>query len=159
MSRLEDHVDSLPSWKKTFYGKYRTDLVTRISEILEEKGWSQSDLADALGCTDANVSKLLSGSANITLKTVSKLEAALEEDVMHIAWSPNSDHESDMLPKHWASPIDDKNLESHVEAHEWNSHGEEKSVKILPGEKGWSATTVSMGQLDKMQIGREVSLS
>ena len=97
MSRLEDYVDNLPEWKKIYHGKYRTELVTRISEILEEKDWNQSDLADELDCSDAYVSKLLSGNANITLKTVSKLEAALNEDVMHIAWSIGSKYEEDFF--------------------------------------------------------------
>ena len=152
MSRLEEYVQSMPKWKQIFHGKYRTELVTRVSEILEEKGWSQSDLANVLECSDAYVSKLLSGNANVTLKTVSKLEAALGEDVMHIAWSLNSEHESDVLPKVWKIPISNQELEDH----EW-SYSEGDQIGIHHGKKGSSVSTVSTDQLGEMNVSRENS--
>ena len=153
MSRLEEYVQSMPKWKQIFHGKYRTELVTRVSEILEEKGWSQSDLANVLECSDAYVSKLLSGNANVTLKTVSKLEAALGEDVMHIAWSLTSKHESNVVPKLWEVPVSDEELEEH----EW-SYSEEDHFEIHSGEKGSGVSTVSIGQLGEIDISRGNSL-
>lgn len=152
MSRLEEYVQSLPKWKQIFHGKYRTELVTRVSEVLKEKGWSQSDLADVLECSDAYVSKLLSGNANVTLKTVSKLESALGEDIMHIAWSFTSDHESDVLPKVWEVPVSDEDLEEH----EWSQSEEE--VEVHHGQKGSGVSTVSIDQIGEISLSRENSL-
>lgn len=50
--------------------------------VLQEKGWSQKDLAEALGKSTAEVSKWLSGSHNLTLRSIAKMEAALAADII-----------------------------------------------------------------------------
>lgn len=54
----------------------------QITTILKEKGWSQKELAGRLGKTESEVSKLLSGLHNLTLKSISKFEAELGEDII-----------------------------------------------------------------------------
>lgn len=56
----------------------------RIGEILKRKGWSQADLAKAMGKQEAEISKWLSGSHNFTIATIAKIEAALEEDIISV---------------------------------------------------------------------------
>jgi len=49
----------------------------QISSILKEKGWTQKQLAQRLGKNESEVSKLLSGFHNLTLKSIARLEAVL----------------------------------------------------------------------------------
>jgi ribosome-binding protein aMBF1 (putative translation factor) len=55
-----------------------------IAEILESKGLMQKDLAEMLDKSEAEVSKWLSGTHNLTLRTISKIEAVLGESIMEI---------------------------------------------------------------------------
>ncbi len=54
----------------------------RIKFLLEKKGLMQKDLADLLGKKESEISKWLSGSHNFTLRTISNIEAALDEEVL-----------------------------------------------------------------------------
>lgn len=54
----------------------------QISLILKEKGWTQKQLAHKLGKNESEVSKLLSGLHNLTLKSIAKLEAELGSDII-----------------------------------------------------------------------------
>lgn len=58
------------------------DISQQVFALLEEKGWKQSDLAEALGKTNAEVSKWLSGMHNLTLRSIAKMEAALGADII-----------------------------------------------------------------------------
>ncbi len=61
------------------------DISEQVMEHLEKKGWTQKDLASKLGKSEAEVSKWLSGIHNLTLKSISKMEAVLGE---HIIMTP-----------------------------------------------------------------------
>jgi transcriptional regulator with XRE-family HTH domain len=58
------------------------EISDQISDLLKEKGWSQKDLAQRLGKSESEVSKLLSGLHNLTLRSLAKIEAVLESDVI-----------------------------------------------------------------------------
>ena len=58
------------------------DISQQVYKWLDEKGWTQKDLASKLGKREAEVSKWLSGTHNLTLRSIAKLEAALGEDVI-----------------------------------------------------------------------------
>ena len=47
----------------------------QVEAMRKEKGWSQKELAQKLGKTESEVSRLLSGLHNLTLKSIAKLEA------------------------------------------------------------------------------------
>lgn len=158
MSRLQKHVESLPEWKQIYHGKYRTELVTRVSQILEEKGWTQSDLADALDCSDAYVSKLLSGNANLTFKTVSKLEAALGEDVLRVTWSLKSEY-GELF--HWISSAHAPFKEVIEEEFEdsggvWKkiAKSRDRGFVVRFGELGTGKHEVDTDQFEEMEITR-----
>jgi transcriptional regulator with XRE-family HTH domain len=59
-------------------------IAKRIREILDKKGWKQQRLADESGLTKAYVSKIMSGSLNLTLDTVKTLERALKEKIIEV---------------------------------------------------------------------------
>lgn len=58
------------------------DISQQVFALLEEKGWNQTDLARALGKSNAEVSKWLSGTHNLTLRSIAKMEAVLGADII-----------------------------------------------------------------------------
>ena len=48
-----------------------------IADVLEERGWTQAELARRLGYTEKHVSQLINGKAAITEDTASRLERVL----------------------------------------------------------------------------------
>ena len=59
-------------------------IASHISEILERKGWSKTDLAIAMGKTNAEISKWMSGQHNFTIATIAKIETVLGEDIISV---------------------------------------------------------------------------
>jgi transcriptional regulator with XRE-family HTH domain len=58
-------------------------IVDKVHTVLETKGWSKAQLAEAMGKSPSEVSKWLSGMHNLTLKSIIKMEAALGIDLIH----------------------------------------------------------------------------
>lgn len=48
-----------------------------IADVLEDRGWTQAELARRLGYTEKHVSQLINGKAAITEDTASRLERVL----------------------------------------------------------------------------------
>ena len=59
-------------------------IANRIYDILESKGLSQKDFAQMMGKTETEVSRWLSGTHNLTIATLSKISAALGQDIITI---------------------------------------------------------------------------
>ena len=60
------------------------EFALRVLGILKEKGMSQKELAEKMNVSAQQVSKILKGSENLTLETISKLEQALEVQLVNI---------------------------------------------------------------------------
>ncbi len=58
------------------------DISNQVYTLIKAKGWSQKDFAIALGKKDAEVSKWLNGTHNLTLRSIAKMEAALGADII-----------------------------------------------------------------------------
>ena len=71
-------------------------VTSRIYELMREKKVKKADLATALGVSPARVSQMLSGQANITLRTLANVYFVLQRraDVGDHPFVP-----SDLLPK------------------------------------------------------------
>lgn len=54
----------------------------QISYILEQRGWSQKDLAIKMGKEPSEISKLMSGLHNLTLMSLANIENALGEEIL-----------------------------------------------------------------------------
>lgn len=54
----------------------------QVEALRKEKGWTQKELAKKLGKTESEVSRLLSGLHNLTLKSIAKLESELGSDII-----------------------------------------------------------------------------
>lgn len=58
------------------------DISEQVMQHLTNKGWTQKDLAQKLGKSEAEISKWLSGMHNLTLKSISKMEAVLGQNII-----------------------------------------------------------------------------
>ena len=57
-------------------------IANRVYDIMEERGMSQRDLARALGKTETEVSRWLSGTHNLTIATIAKIAIVLNDDII-----------------------------------------------------------------------------
>ena len=71
-----------PEMKKQM--ELSVSIANRIYEILDERGMSQKDLARALGKTETEVSRWLSGTHNLTTATIAKISVALGQDIIQV---------------------------------------------------------------------------
>ena len=88
---LKDNPSSAPShwreaaqWRRdnAAWLKYSRAITLKVLKAMEDNAVTQADLAGRLGCTQQYISNLLKGSVNMTLETISKLEKALEIDIL-----------------------------------------------------------------------------
>lgn len=57
-------------------------IANRIFNVMAEQGMKQRDLAKALGKTETEVSRWLSGTHNLTIATIAKIAAVLGDDII-----------------------------------------------------------------------------
>lgn len=69
-------------------------IVDYIYQLLEEKKMKPVDLARNLGKTPAEISKWLSGTHNLTLQSISKIESALGEKIIMTPAQAKSKYET-----------------------------------------------------------------
>jgi len=78
---FESASRQIPNYVSIFSTK-SLDIVDQINLILDRNGITQKELAKRLGKRESEISKWLSGGHNITLKTISKLEDVLNEEII-----------------------------------------------------------------------------
>ena len=59
-------------------------IAVKVQSILDKKGIKQKEFAEMLGKKPSEVSKWLTGLHNLTLKSITKMEVALGEDLINI---------------------------------------------------------------------------
>ena len=84
---FEKALAEVPAETKVFVRKY-TDIVDRINYLLKQKKLTQKQLAERMGKRESEISKWLKSGQNLTLKSIAKLEVALEEEIIVV---PNAD--------------------------------------------------------------------
>ncbi len=94
----DELVESMPSSEKRFANK-QADIAAQIAEILDKKGWTQRDLADAANLQESYVSRILRGWWNPTLKTICAIEEALGENIIIVP----AYYALEMREKRWAA--------------------------------------------------------
>lgn len=65
--------------------KMSQEIALSLHYHLRTKEMSQKDLADKMGVSAAYVGKLLKGKENLTLETICKIQAALDENIINVA--------------------------------------------------------------------------
>lgn len=79
---LHNQIKQLPKDSK-LYTQHVLNIPRYVKFTLSTLGLNQNFLAENLNKTDAEISKWLSGKQNITLRTISRLEAALSIDLIN----------------------------------------------------------------------------
>lgn len=79
-------LDETPEEVRIFVRQY-TDIVVRINQILQSKGYTQKDLAEKMRKKPSEINKWLKRPHNLTLKTLAKLEAELGEPIIFTSTS------------------------------------------------------------------------
>lgn len=57
-------------------------IARSIKEFLKARGISQNELAQRMGCTPANASRMLSSRGNMTLSTLDRISVVLGHDFL-----------------------------------------------------------------------------
>ncbi len=83
-NRIMDEIRGSISPEMKLQMEMSVAIANRIYEILEAKEMTQKDLAMRLGKTETEVSRWLSGTHNLTLSTICKISAALEEEIVTV---------------------------------------------------------------------------
>lgn len=60
------------------------EIALLILSALKDKGWSQKQLAETLGVTQQQVSKIIKGKENLTLQTIARIESVLDIQLVEI---------------------------------------------------------------------------
>lgn len=81
MSLFQNLLDGIPPVTKKYVNR-QLGFAATVAEKLKHNGMTQRELAEKLGKKESYISRVLSGDANPTLKTVSELEVALGADVI-----------------------------------------------------------------------------
>jgi len=76
-----------PKHSKIFVSK-SLDIAERLNELLVLKGMTQNELAKKLNKRPSEISKWLSGLHNFTLRSIAKIEAALDEPIIQVVSNP-----------------------------------------------------------------------
>ena len=96
-NKIMDEIRSTISPEMKMQMELTVAIANRIYNILETKGMSQKEFARMMGKTETEVSRWLSGTHNLTIATICKISAALNEDVIRVAknsYRPIDDFES-----------------------------------------------------------------
>ena len=83
---INDAFNTIPADSVIFVSKLG-DIADRIQQLLDEKNWTQKDLALAMGKQESEISKWLTTIHNFTLRSIAKMEAVLGADIVKIPLS------------------------------------------------------------------------
>lgn len=81
-TKVVERLRARTTTETKIFVKKNLAISEQITTILRKKGWTQKELAVRLGKNESEISKMLSGLHNLTLKSIAKLEAILESEVI-----------------------------------------------------------------------------
>jgi len=80
-AKLEERRKKIPQDVK-IYVEQAFKIADQIDFILKKQGKTQRDLAKALGKSESEISKWLTGEHNFTMRSLAKIQAVLNEPVL-----------------------------------------------------------------------------
>ena len=80
-SLFDEILNETPQDVKNFVDN-ALEIAHQIGVLMENKGLLQKDLANLLGKSEAEISRMLSGTHNLTIKSISKIEAVLDAKII-----------------------------------------------------------------------------
>ena len=93
IKKLEEHSSSTHSkWREEAqmrqenksWLRYSQQIAMEMLDRMEFLNITQKVLAEKMGCSQQYVSKILKGRENLSLETISKIESALQMDLMTV---------------------------------------------------------------------------
>jgi transcriptional regulator with XRE-family HTH domain len=78
---IKDAFENLDPNNLQFVDK-NLEITEKVYAIMKKKGISQKELAEKMGEKPSEISKYLSGMHNLTLRSITKMEVALGEDII-----------------------------------------------------------------------------
>lgn len=81
-SKIHEEARKQISPESRAFVRMSVDVARRVHFLMEQKGMSQTELAEALDKSPSEISKWLSGMHNFTLKSIAKLEAILGAPIL-----------------------------------------------------------------------------
>lgn len=82
-NKLDNIFPKAPEHIKKFVER-QGEIALQIISILKNKRIKQKEIAEKLNMRESQLSKILSGEANITIKTIAKIETVLGEEIIHV---------------------------------------------------------------------------
>ena len=94
ISKLKSHSSETPSrWREKTEWRNANKSWLRYSQRIaitldkmEELGLTQKSLAERMGCSQQYVSRVLKGTENLSIETISKIESALELEILELVF-------------------------------------------------------------------------
>mgnify|MGYP000313088331 CR=1 FL=1 len=95
--RLNEHRSSTPSkWRENAewrvanksWLRYSQRIAMMMLDKMEELGLTQKALAERMGCSQQYISRVLKGTENLSIETISKIETALELEILEPVFVP-----------------------------------------------------------------------
>jgi len=71
--------------QEELFTQFSLDIAQRVQTILAVQGKTQKELAQAMGKTESEISKWLSGTHNLTLKSIAKLQTVLKAPIISVS--------------------------------------------------------------------------
>ncbi|MBD5206073.1 MAG: helix-turn-helix transcriptional regulator [Bacteroidales bacterium] len=90
-NKLSDHCSDTPSkwlekaeWRmdNRSWLRYSQRIAMMMLDKMEELGLTQKSVAERMGCSQQYISRVLKGTENLSIETISKIEDALKLDIL-----------------------------------------------------------------------------
>lgn len=94
--RLNEHRSDIPSkWRENAewrmanksWLRYSQKIAMMMLDKMEELGLTQKSLAQRMGCSQQYISRVLKGTENLSIETISKIETALGIKILEPAFA------------------------------------------------------------------------
>lgn len=91
ISKLNKHRGDTPSkWRENAewrianksWLRYSQKIAMMMLDKMEELGLTQRALAERMGCSQQYISRVLKGTENLSIETISKIETALQLEIL-----------------------------------------------------------------------------
>jgi transcriptional regulator with XRE-family HTH domain len=88
-SRFRNLLNRVPPNTRQLVRK-QNEIADRIFRCIKQRNITQKEFAQQLGMKESQLCKILGGNANLTLKTIVKIETVLQEEIVKIARDDSS---------------------------------------------------------------------
>lgn len=94
VARMEEHRSATPSkWREKAewrmanksWLRFSQKIAMMMLDKMEELGLTQKGVAERMGCSQQYVSRVLKGTENLSIETISKIERALDLEILEQA--------------------------------------------------------------------------